>query len=56
LPARRDAILESLSAMASRALRRADPQSVEARLTRWETALVILVLMGFGAVWLSASP
>jgi hypothetical protein len=56
LPARRDAILDSLSAMASRALRRADPQSVEARLTRWETALVILVLTGFGAVWLSASP
>jgi hydrogenase-4 component B len=56
LPARRDAILDSLSAMASRALRRADPQSVEARLTGWETALVILVLTGFGAVWLSASP
>jgi hypothetical protein len=53
LPSRRDAILDGLAAAMSASSRRALAQQAEARLVRWELALVMLVLLGLGAAWLA---
>jgi hydrogenase-4 component B len=52
LPSWRDAILDGLAALMSASSRQALAQQGEARLMRWELALVMLVLLGLGMVWL----
>jgi hypothetical protein len=52
LPSWRDTILDELAAVMSASSRRALAQQAEARLMRWELALVMLVLLGLGMVWL----
>jgi hypothetical protein len=52
LPGWRDAILDALAAVASSASPSALARQAEARMTRWESALAMFVLLGATVVWL----